>query len=277
MILTASPLVGSSEALADRVDDLSRDLEGGRHEKTRVAAASSLAKLRDPRAVKPLTRALRDRSAMVRALAAGALGNLGDPAALPALQRAQRDPSRLVRRRADEAIAQIRRQQESAASAGTPRIHVMLKTASDDSVAPGVRKDRSREVRALMARRLVQSREVTLVASDSRDPSIDPYAIDLTVVKLERTSRGKNIEVACEIRVAISTRAGKMLSFLTGGAAVQVPKASFRDEFLPQVQREALEGAVRSVHRDLVAYLARLHRGPAVGAARRPPGGDSDL
>lgn len=156
-----------------------------------------------------------------------------------------------------------------------PRIHVMLKTASDDSA--GARKDRSAEVRALMARRLAQSQDVTLVASDSRDPSIDPYAIDLTVVKLDLGTRGKNVEVACEIRVAISTRTGKMLSFLTGGAAVQVPKASFREEFLPQVQREALEGAVRSVHRDLVAYLLRLRRAPAVGSVRGQPGTDSDL
>jgi hypothetical protein len=48
-----------------------------------------------------------------------------------------------------------------------------------------------------------------------------------------------------------------MLSFLTGGAKVQVPRGTFREHYLPQLRGEAIEGAVRSVHGDLVAFLKK--------------------
>jgi hypothetical protein len=46
-----------------------------------------------------------------------------------------------------------------------------------------------------------------------------------------------------------------MLSFLTGGAKVQVPRSTFRVQYEPQLKREALENAIKSVHGDLVKYL----------------------
>jgi HEAT repeats len=322
VLVAAAPLAGTARAeRADNVRDLSRAVVHGKRVKTRTAAAVSLGRLRDPRSLKPLIRALRDPSRRVRAQAATALGRLGDPAALPALRRAVRDSSRMVRDRVVLAIEEIRgarpvadgevvaartpapdasanreavrlpsyvAPQQAPAAPADSKIRVMLKSASDESagqVARQVRATRASQLRSLMLDRLAQNREVTLVATyangsekpgeggsapnapntpnapNAAAPAADaPYAIDLTVKKLTLVARGANIEIACEIRVAISTAEGKMLSFLTGGAKVQVPKATFRDEFLPQHQREALEGAVRSVHRDLVAYLGRLQR-----------------
>ena len=46
---------------------------------------------------------------------------------------------------------------------------------------------------------------------------------------------------------------GGRRSFLTGGAKVQVPKRTFRNSFEPQLKREALENAVKSLRQDLVA------------------------
>ncbi len=234
-------------------------------------------------------RALRDSNRRVRALAASALGRLGVPDALPALEGARRDSSITVRRNAIAAIESIRARQaetarklaavdiaprHAAAIAGSPlvtpaavdeapapeRLYIMLKSAIDKSsgAGPKARLARASHMRSLMADQLEQTRNVTLIPSGARALTVDPYAIDLTMVKLSRVEREANIEVECEIRVAISTPQGKMLSFLTGGAKVQVPRATFRDEFLPQLRREALEGAVRSVHRDLIEHLAKL-------------------
>jgi hypothetical protein len=277
-------------ARAERVHDLTRALVQGRSVKARVSAAAELDRLRDPRALRALIQALSDRSFLVRQRAAIALGHLGDSTALPALERARRDPRRAVRREVIAAIDLIRERQRalagrSAASrdarglASYPRpaphadqIHVMLKSASDKSEgAPAaVRQTRARRMRSLMVDQIERSKEVMLVPSVSADSSIDPYSIDLTVVKLEQVERGTNVEVECAIRVAISTREGKMLSVLTGGAKVQVPRGTFREQFLPQLRGEALEGAVRSVHRDMVAYLVKSTRpaqpaGSAVG------------
>jgi HEAT repeats len=284
-------VMASGSARADRVHDLSRALVHGKRVQTRISAAISLGRLRDPRAVGSLVRALRDRSSKVRAHAAAALGELGRADALPALRRARRDRSPTVRLRALAAMKRIRQVRIARAASPTAmpalaaspvygiaadrdaarRVHVMLKSASDkaNGAVASAHHALDREMRSLMADQLEQTPGVTVVPAGTGDRPIDPYAIDLTVVKLERVERTATVDVECEIRVAISTPRGKMLSLLTGGAVAQLPRATFRDEFLPELRRDALEGAVRSVHRDLIAHLAKL---PPVALLPAAPG-----
>jgi HEAT repeats len=285
-------IMAAGTARADRVHDLSRALVHGKRVQTRVSAAISLARLRDPRALGSLVRALRDRNHKVRAQAAAALGELGHADALPALRRARRDRNSTVRARALAALRRIRQVQTAReASSTVPAlvaspvygiaadrdaarlVHVMLKAASDKSngAEPSARQALANEMRSLMADQLERTPGVTVVPAGAGDRAIDPYAIDLTVVKLERVERAATVDVECEIRVAISTPRGKMLSLLTGGAVAQLPRATFRDEFLPELRRDALEGAVRSVHRDLIAHLAKL---PPVALLPGPGGGE---
>ena len=277
---------GAGTARAEKVHDLSNLLVHGKSEKERIAAAVSLGRLRDDRALKPLVRALSDESNVVRALAATALGYLDQPAALPALQRASRDPDMTVRRSATEAIATIRRSASATGGAAapapvqaarydklanyaiapheparTPQVYVMVKSAQDKSVgsAPGkVRQMQASTMRSLMVDELKRDQQVTLMqgtAAAAAATGMEPYSIDVTIMRLERMERGAHVEFECEIRVAVSDERGKMLSFLTGGAKVQVPKRTFRNAYEPQLKREALENAVKSVRQDLVAYL----------------------
>ena len=276
---------GAGTARAEKVHDLSNLLVHGKSEKERIAAAVSLGRLRDDRALKPLVRALSDESNVVRALAATALGYLDQPAALPALQRASRDPDMTVRRSATEAIATIRRSASATGGAAapapvqaarydklanyaiapheparTPQVYVMVKSAQDKSVgsAPGkVRQMQASTMRSLMVDELKRDQQVTLMQATpvTVEAGNEPYSIDVTIMRLERMERGAHVEFECEIRVAVSDERGKMLSFLTGGAKVQVPKRTFRNAYEPQLKREALENAVKSVRQDLVAYL----------------------
>lgn len=275
-------VLAPASAHADKVSDLSRALATGKTEKARISAAVSLGRLKDPRALKPLVRALTDESNVVRALAATALGHLGDPAALPALQRAGRDGDMTVRRRALDAIAQIRQGASAGAPVAarslapmpargmanyaiapreerpSPQVFVVLKSTQDKSMGntpSKVRQMRAVQMRSLMVDQLRRDQAVTLMSSVAAEVGIDPYAMDVTIMKLERFERGPFVEVECEIRVAISDRRGKMLSFLTGGAKVQVPRSTFRVQYETQLKREALENAVKSVHADLVKYL----------------------
>jgi len=283
---TLTMVLAPAGAHADKVSDLSRTLASGRSEKARISAAVSLGRMKDARALKPLVRALTDESNVVRALAATALGHLGDPSALPALQRAGRDSDSTVRRRALDAVALIRR---SASSSGatvaarslqpmpargpsnmanyaiaphearsTPQVFVMLKSTQDKSmgnITSKVRQLRATQMRSLMVDELKRDQTVTLMTSVATQPGADPYSMDVTIMKLERFERGPFVEVECEIRVAISDQRGKMLSFLTGGAKVQVPRSTFRLQYETQLKREALENAVKSVRADLIKYL----------------------
>jgi hypothetical protein len=75
------------------------------------------------------------------------------------------------------------------------------------------------------------------------------------VTKLDVDQSGPSVEVDCELRLAVSDDTGKMLSFLSGGAKASVPRAKFKPEFLPNLRKEALEGALRGLFDKLLAHL----------------------
>jgi hypothetical protein len=279
LIAAALVAVCAGPARADELAQLSRTLATGKVEKERISAAVQLGKLRDGRALRPLIGALGDRSNVVRAVAAGALGFLGDPAALPALRRASTDPDKTVRRRAVEAIAQLRQGnvagarsasrnaplanyaiagRESPRLSAEPSLFVVMKSTTDKSagrIDPGTRKVRAGQLKSLLLKELEANRQVTLESNTAEELGIEPYALDVTITRLGRAESGPFIEIECELRVAISNRRGKMISFLTGGAKVQVPKRTFRSAYEPALRMEAMENAVKSVHQDLITYL----------------------
>ncbi len=275
VLVAATLIAGAGAARADRVHDLSRTLVHSQQEKERIAAAVSLARLGDARAIKPLVQALRDPQRMVRAMAAMALGHLADDSALPALQRATADTDEMVRKRALEAISSIRNRvaattggAERRAGFGSsphrvgpePVLYIALKSTLDESKAPLTKKERSAhgtKMRAWLLRELDRQTDVTMSDGEARTLKLDKNTIDVSIVKLDLQERGTFSEVECQIRIAISDDRGKMLSFLTGGAKVQVPRATFRPRYLPQLRLEAIENAVKSVHQDMLGYLRR--------------------
>ena len=276
-------------AHADRVSDLSKRLTKSSSDKVRIAAAVSLGRLHDERALKPLVKALRDDNNVVRALAASALGGLGDSRALPALRRVSLDKDKTVRKRATQAIGLIRKSTSHAAgrknnsymvksrpiraahyrvqgqesprlSKRNPDLFVSIRTAADDSkgrFTKKQRKARAARMRTLMTSELGSAKRLTINTAIAEDLKLPVYAVDLSIARLQRVVNGPWIEVECELRVAISNERGKMISFLTGGAKVQVPKRAFRKQFEVNMRKEALENAVKSVHQDLVRYLLK--------------------
>lgn len=255
-------------ARADRVSDLSRTLRNSRHHKARIAAAVSLGRIRDRRALKPLVHALRDSNRTVRVIAATALGHLGETAALGALRRASRDKDRLVRKRAMEAIARIRnrralknrsnRRMRLNARDYRPEMYVIVKSTRDESagrLSKRVRRRRANKMRSLVLRQLQRTPIITTSSHKARRFHLDPHSIDVSITSFKRKVRGRYVEIECKLRVAISNKRGKMESVLTGGAKVQVPVRTFRRRYLPQLRLEALENAVKGVHRDLMRNL----------------------
>ena len=106
-------------ARADRVDDLCRTLTSDPSWRVRLQAAVVLGKLRDPRSVPSLLRALHDDNETVRGLSAQVLGEIGAPSVVMELDRARRsDSSAFVRNRAAEALAKIAPDSQGHASGG---------------------------------------------------------------------------------------------------------------------------------------------------------------
>lgn len=272
-------------AYADRISDLTAMLSSS-SDKTRLSAVVSLAKLGDKRALKPLVTALHDPNAQVRALAATGLGKLGHKAALPELQHVSIDDTdESVRARAREAATQIAKanhiatdgsaaQGEAPAHARVqhtsgfgrqphavddkPDLYVLIKGTNDDS--PGkadkqTRKANADILKAAILDELKTAPQVTTTAEVAQRWGLDARHIDLSVVKMEVVQSGGYIEMQTELRLAISDDTGKMLSFLSGGAKVQVPKSKFNPNALPMMRRDALEGAMRGMFDKLLAHL----------------------
>ncbi|MEO8549748.1 MAG: HEAT repeat domain-containing protein [Kofleriaceae bacterium] len=275
-------------ARADSVDDLTKQLSSS-NEKSRLSATVSLARLGDKRALKPLVTALHDPSAEVRAIAAAGLGKLKHKAALPALKTAATDDTDdTVRKRAHDAAVVIAKANNIAdeqpaavpapapapakvqarrvrgfgtsphAVADAPDLYIMIKSSSDDS--PGhadkpSRKQNADVVRTALLDSFRAAPQVTLTATEAQRWGLDPRTIDLSVVKMDVETNGGYVEIAAELRLAISDDKGKMLSFLSGGAKVQIPTAKFKAQFLPNYRREALEGAMHGMFDKLLAHL----------------------
>ena len=280
MLIARSP-----SARADRVAELANLLASSSNEKARLAAVVSLAKIGGKTTLKPLVSALGDPSPKIRVVAAVALGRLGHKAALPTLRTtANDDADGDVRKNArDAAVAVARANQlpdpfappgtpvatqprkaragfgnQPRALASAPDLYVMIKSSSDDS--PGnadkaARKDHAAIIKRSLAEQCRTAPHVTSIASEATRYGLELRNIDLSVVKLDVTRSGGYIEVEAQLRLAISDDQGKMLSFLSGGAKVQVPAKSFNAKFLPNMRKEALENAMRGMFDKLLTHL----------------------
>jgi hypothetical protein len=260
-----------------------------RSDKTRLAAVLALAKLGSQEAQKPLITALGDRNHRVRAVAASALGTVGAEPALPALQAlASNDVDADVRKAANNAaikiaLAQRRRPADRSAARDAetlarrapvsngnglatpasddephPDLYVLINSSSDDSPGSADKPTRKRHaeiIKRVLVEKCRNEASVTSLADDAQRWGLDARHIDLSVTRLDVAKIGNAVEIDVQLRLAISDDHGRMMSFLTGGAKLQVPSAKFDARYLPQMRREVLENAMRGMFDKLLAHL----------------------
>lgn len=283
-LLALGLVLGHAPAIAgDRVAELTAQLDPAKTEKERIAAVTALGRLNDKKTLKPLVAAMRDKSATVRAVAALALGKLGHRAALPALREASNDADNLVAKRAKEAVILINAAngieeeappekkakkgngkagfgKDAKALAPRPELYVLVKSASDDSsqkLDKKTRKQHADIAKGEMLVKLKSTETVTNIAKDAKKYGLEAHNIDLIITKLDTKTSGSYVAVEASLRLAISDENGKMLSFLTGGAKVEVKKDTYDAKHLPSLRREAIENAVRGLYDKLIAHLKR--------------------
>jgi hypothetical protein len=286
LIAVAIAMNHSPAFAGDRIAELTQMLSSS-SEKTRMSAVLSLARLGDKRTLKPLVTALHDPNAQVRAIAATALGKLGHKAALPALKSAATDDlDDTVREKAREAathVAKVNKIPDDLAPAAEaqarakktttgfgrsphavedrPDLYVTVKGTNDDS--PGKTDKNTRKAHADILKTALQDQlrtapHVTMIANEGERWGLDPRMIDVSVVKLDVVQTSGYVEVAAELRLAISDNKGKMLSFLSGGAKVQIPTAKYKPKFLANMRRDALEGALKGMFDKLLTHLRQI-------------------
>lgn len=285
-LLVTLGLLAGHAAADTRINELTKTLTTSSSDKARIAAVAALARLNDRTAMKPLVGALTDPNPQVRALAAGALGRLGHKAALPALKTAADDSDPTVSARAKEAAIAVAKAnslpdpwpgsavaaapqarmhggragfgRQSHAVDNHPDLYVTINSSADDS--PGkadkaTRKVHSEHLKQTLSASFKASPMVTTIESDAQRWGLDPRHLDLSVVKLDVGLSGQFIEIEAQLRLAISDDKGKMLSFVSGGAKVQIPKRTFNAKYLPNLRKEAIENAMRGMFDKLLMQL----------------------
>ena len=270
-------------ARADEMVELTKMLSSSSSDKARLSAVTALARLGDKRTLKPLVTALHDPNTQVRAIAAAARGKLGHKAALPSLRdAAANDPDDGVRAKASGACAWIAKANhlalEGTDAVATTETHprragfghaahavenhaeymIVISSSSDDS--PGrldkaARKVHSEALRAELTKELAAQPSVTLAAAEAQKWNLDTRHVDLSIVKMEVVPNGTYMEIQADLRLAISDDKGRMMSFVSGGAKVQIPKKTFDLRYLPALRKEAVENAMHGMFDKLLAQL----------------------
>lgn len=291
VVAVAFAHVASVSAQGNSIAELTVTLTKSSSEKSRLSAVIALARLGDRNTMKPLVAGLRDPSAKVRAAAAVALGRLAHKSALPALREACNDGDELVRKQATKAVSLVSQangialeptEAPSQSAAGKdvaprkagfghqpralsarPELYVLINTSTDDSSKhfdEKTRKSHGEIVRSAMAAAFKTSPVISGNVADLEKYGLTARNLDLSVVSLEAKAVGNTMEIDAQLRLAISDQQGKMLAFVSGGAKVSVPKRTFEVKQLPDLRREALEGAVTGLFDKLLDHLRRSAR-----------------
>lgn len=264
----------------DRVGELTATLASSHSERERIAAVTSLARIQDKAALRPMVVALQDPSPIVRGIAAVGLGKLRHKAAVPALRAAASDDAdATVRERAAAALALINQAHglpaekpvvrpaaatgatsATLAPAAQPRILVTIRTTTDESPGKGdarARKDHAELLRRTLTEEVVRSQILTTDPALARRVGMESCQIDVSITRLDTRTRGGVIQVEAQLRLTISDGHGKMLSFLSGGARMEVKRRGYNLAYLPQLRRETVQNAVRGMSAKLTEHLRR--------------------
>jgi len=258
-LLFALLLVGERAARADRIDDLGKTIASDPSWRVRLQAVVVLGKMTDRRVIPPLSRALHDQNETVRALAAQALGEVGGPEfpeARDVLRAAQRDPSKFVRDKVAAALAMIDKPatpppaSASAAKRGDVRVAVGGIGAKTRNTPPEL----TTRLRDFITRELKRTPGLTLEGRPLDD--VTGFYIDSAITALTRKTTDQFVEISCEVSYIVGRMPSKAMVMMTsGGATVQTPRGMFKAQEERRMQVDALEGAVRGAHENLVSFI----------------------
>jgi hypothetical protein len=254
MTILLAPVV-TARARQARIEDVEQSLIHDPSYRVRVGAALVLGRLRKPHSVPVLIRALGDSNPAVRASAASSLGLIGDPVARDPLARAQQDASPMVRRAADKALRELPEPKR----ATPPPAVIGRRVRPAFEVKP--MGDRSHHAGPALRQHMrdVLTAELTPVGDVSHGPDLTlGYVIDGVIKNLSFAMHPDRVEVVCSVQLVISRQpAGGVFLLTSGEAVVQKPRHHFRSQNRPDMEVEALEGAVRGASEDLRRHLAQ--------------------
>jgi hypothetical protein len=264
----------AAPARADNVDELIHQLADDDSDKVRLSAAINLIKLRDQRAVGPLTKALvNDTQPTVRATAAGGLGKLVNAKtdsndrqeAIAKLSLAKNDPSNFVRVEAAKALKAMgggagSTPQTPPTPPQTPQTPQTPTATCYVNIGPMASKTGNPSINPRLKASMVKTANSTIARVASNVATTWPggvptqamlaakgalgFYVDGTVNDVKATGSGSSMTVSCKINMLLASFPDKSIfGLLNGGGSVQ-SSGSFAD---------LAEDCVSAVLDDLIA------------------------
>ncbi len=195
-----------------------------------------------------LEKATHDPSWRVRLQAAAVLARSKDEHAIPILQRLTRDDQATVRRFATDALERLRAAHPPSHS-GNVHIAIGGVGAKTKNATPQM----TQRLRELLLREFANTPGMTIDGQP-----VSGFLIDSSITALNRRDTREWVEISCEISVIVGRLPSKAMVMMTsGGATVQQPRGGFRNELAAGLEADALEGAVKGAHENLLSYLRR--------------------
>jgi len=247
--------LAAAPARADRIDDLCRTLNHDSSWRVRLQAAVVLGKLRDPRSVPSLLKALGDENETVRGLSAQVLGEIGEPSAVMALDHARRsDSSAFVRNRANEALQKMQPAEAHHGGQHGGALHVEV--GGVGAKAQKASPEMTQRLREYIIRELSRTPGLTLEGKP-----LSGFLIDSSITSVSRKLTDQWVEISCEVSFVVGRLPSRAMVMMTsGGATVQAPRMGMRPDKEKALQFDALEGAVQGAHENLLAFLKTQHQ-----------------
>jgi len=248
-----------SDAKADKVDKLIKQLQTSSDYKVRLSAALNLAKIGDRRAIGPFIKALKDSDKTVRGVAAASLGKLVDSStkkslrdqAIAALKESRdKDGNAFVRKQAGKAYDSLKKL-SGGGGVVAGGIYVNVAGLGDKTGNANLVKLMERTIEKAFSK---SAPEMSLAWPGGKDPSkkqltskkMKAFHVSGTLTNLDVKPSGSSTIVTCKLSMLIATYPEKsMFAFLNGGANVQASSS-------PRDIGYAKEDCVSAVVEDLV-------------------------
>jgi len=259
-------------ARADNISQLANQLANDDSDRVRLAAAVSLAKVGDDKAILPLAKCIaNDSDKNVRAACAIGLGNLVKPSTKSAYKNlavanlktaAQNDASDLVKQQANKALTEITGSGTSGGTSGGTTsggggagIYVNIGPMSSKTGAANDAKLRGVMVKVAAKTMSSRAAYMSQAWSGGGTPSksalagkgIAGFYVDGTLNELKVKTSGSSSTISCKVSMLLADFPDKsVFGFLNGGASVTASAS-------PSDQDLASEDCVSAVIEDLIA------------------------
>ena len=197
-----------------------------------------------------LDKATRDSSWRVRLQAASVLAKGHDPRSIELLERLLHDEQATVRRAAEVALDHLRRPVAVAKPPVTKKeVHVVIGGvgAKSKNATPSM----TRQLRVLLEREFAHTPSIVVGGQP-----VSGYLIDGSIVVLDHKATRDWMETTCEVKVIVGRLPEKAMVMMTsGGATVQEPRGAYSAERAAALDADALEGAVKGAHDNVLTFL----------------------